>query len=282
MKVRILTIAVVLLALGFALAGPVAATTIHAQFMSVRPAVGVTIHMRGHIGATPYSEDAGTQVGTYRFYAETSDFPEIDPGSYYGTNCFEQQNVSYGGWYDYTVQTNLTAAPIPVSPYVNPDDSVAANCGHLSTNQVDLLKKLFARNANALWYAPDSTDIDPSGLIDPVGRVAIQLAVWEIAWEHTESPGNLTSPSGSFWVTDIGSSYISRAEAMLGNLGPWTSTTEQNNAPTLYAFTADGNQDQLWLIPGGGGPPVPEPLTMMGMFLGLGSLGAYIRKRRMA
>ncbi len=28
--------------------------------------------------------------------------------------------------------------------------------------------------------------------------------------------------------------------------------------------------------------PIPEPLTMLGMFLGLGSVGAYIRKRRMA
>ena len=28
--------------------------------------------------------------------------------------------------------------------------------------------------------------------------------------------------------------------------------------------------------------PVPEPLTMLGMFLGLGSVGAYIRRRRMA
>jgi len=26
---------------------------------------------------------------------------------------------------------------------------------------------------------------------------------------------------------------------------------------------------------------VPEPLTMLGMFLGLGSVGAYIRRRRM-
>ena len=27
---------------------------------------------------------------------------------------------------------------------------------------------------------------------------------------------------------------------------------------------------------------VPEPLTMLGMFLGLGSVGAYIRKRRLS
>ena len=31
-----------------------------------------------------------------------------------------------------------------------------------------------------------------------------------------------------------------------------------------------------------GSGTIPEPLTMAGMFLGLGSLGAYIRKRRMA
>ncbi len=32
---------------------------------------------------------------------------------------------------------------------------------------------------------------------------------------------------------------------------------------------------------GGGAPPAPEPLTMLGMFLGLGSIGGYLRSRRM-
>jgi len=32
---------------------------------------------------------------------------------------------------------------------------------------------------------------------------------------------------------------------------------------------------EVWLI------PVPEPVTMLGMFLGLGSVGAYIRRRRL-
>ena len=31
-----------------------------------------------------------------------------------------------------------------------------------------------------------------------------------------------------------------------------------------------------------GGAHMPEPMTMLGLFLGLGSVGAYIRKRRMA
>ena len=46
------------------------------------------------------------------------------------------------------------------------------------------------------------------------------------------------------------------------------STSGENNEVTAEA---------LW----GVSTAVPEPLTMLGMFLGLGSVGAYIRKRRM-
>jgi len=42
----------------------------------------------------------------------------------------------------------------------------------------------------------------------------------------------------------------------------------------------DGTDDHLDFE--GSGTVVPEPLTMMGMFLGLGSVGAYIRRRRRA
>jgi hypothetical protein len=50
----------------------------------------------------------------------------------------------------------------------------------------------------------------------------------------------------------------------------------ENNAPTT-----DANADDEY--PGDGEySNVPEPLTMLGLFMGLGGVGAYIRKRRMS
>jgi hypothetical protein len=268
-KGRIVLGAAVFLALGFLVAGSANATQVEATFVGVSPPTGVKIHLQ--FGAGGVSKDVTTQAGIYRWHVTKSDFGELVVGDYYGTNCFDTQTISGGKTYTYNVYTDLTQAPVPQSAFVNPTSG-----GKLSSTQVDLLQSLFYRNAVLLWYAAESPD--PT-LLDPTGRVAIQLAVWEIVWEHTQTSFNLTSTSGSFYVTDIDSTYTNRAALMLANLAA-LSPQEKLSAPTLYAFVNDCSQDQMWLIPGGGGPPIPEPLTILGVFLGLGGVGVYIRKRR--
>jgi len=52
-------------------------------------------------------------------------------------------------------------------------------------------------------------------------------------------------------------------------------------ALALAALVDPCHQDQVVYVPAGP-PPVPEPLTMAGLFLGLAGVARYIRKRRMA
>ena len=51
---------------------------------------------------------------------------------------------------------------------------------------------------------------------------------------------------------------------------PHKSTAEWKNVPP----------EDFRTPPSGGGDPIPEPLTMLGMFLGLGTVGGYIRRRQ--
>ena len=67
-----------------------------------------------------------------------------------------------------------------------------------------------------------------------------------------------------------------------------TDVTYKHQDPSMPAFsTADYTYYSLDLFPahvvgvGGGAGQIPEPLTMLGMFLGLGGVGAYIKRRRM-
>jgi len=57
----------------------------------------------------------------------------------------------------------------------------------------------------------------------------------------------------------------------------WCSGTSQQQPSPAYASGASGHGVGAWTL----NAPIPEPLTMLGMFLGLGGVGAYIRKRRM-
>ena len=71
-------------------------------------------------------------------------------------------------------------------------------------------------------------------------------------------------------ASTMGEAYVTRVDIGYGHIGGMA-----GKEPLGYAddFTLNGKTYTF--------EPIPEPLTMLGMFLGLGSVGAYIRRRRM-
>ena len=61
------------------------------------------------------------------------------------------------------------------------------------------------------------------------------------------------------------------------NINNWLASLDGTGPKAhLVAITDPGYQDIMVVV------PIPEPLTMAGLFLGISGLGSYIRKRRMA
>jgi hypothetical protein len=50
----------------------------------------------------------------------------------------------------------------------------------------------------------------------------------------------------------------------------------------VLALSNAEQQDFAFTSPGAGGRIIPEPVTMAGLMLGIGSVVTYVRKRRMA
>jgi len=125
------------------------------------------------------------------------------------------------------------------------------------------LQKLWSRHAGEI-----GNDLTKDSL-----AASFNLAVWEIIYEHT---GVLNAKTGSF--RSASTTQANKANEWLADLGSWQ---VGEIVPDLRALVHEDYQDMLHIIPGGGAPYVPEPLTMLGMFLGLGTVGAYIRRRRM-
>jgi len=107
---------------------------------------------------------------------------------------------------------------------------------------------------------------------------AFQAAVWEII---NETSGDYNVYTGAFHIVETwGSGWGNLANAYLSNL--------EANALNmqLAALTNELSQDYALTVPGSGGQhnelPVPEPLTAVGMLLGVGCLVRYVRQRSAA
>ena len=79
--------------------------------------------------------------------------------------------------------------------------------------------------------------------------------------------------SGRLYRVDISPESLGSANVtnFNGSIDPPTGGFAQPDRPMTAGYTVTDL-----------GPVIPEPLTMLGMFLGLGSVGAYIRRRRRA
>ncbi|MBE3039263.1 MAG: hypothetical protein IMZ62_10685 [Chloroflexi bacterium] len=116
---------------------------------------------------------------------------------------------------------------------------------------------------------------------------ALQAAVWEIINEtsgtyalHTTDAGK-----GTFYMTqnssDGGVNWLLQAEGYLtgvaGMAHPDAATSD------LRVLASMGAQDYALIVVGvGDSPPIPEPITMAGLLLGVGCLTRYVRNRRAA
>ncbi|MFW2830132.1 PEPxxWA-CTERM sorting domain-containing protein [Sphingomonas sp. ID0503] len=107
---------------------------------------------------------------------------------------------------------------------------------------------------------------------------AVQLAVWEIAYETSTTKYSLSDG----WFSASGSSLSAAKTLANGYLSKVTKGDWKALANTqLNSLTADGNQDQIWL---GTRPPqapgaVPEPASWAMMIAGFGLIGGAMRRR---
>jgi hypothetical protein len=100
---------------------------------------------------------------------------------------------------------------------------------------------------------------------------AFQASVWEIIYETSaydvkQNVFRITSSNASrdlanYWLTHLGD-----VDPCLG----------------LRILVRDDQQDFAIVVPGVGRDPIPEPVTMAGVMLGIGSIAGYVRRRRTA
>ena len=103
---------------------------------------------------------------------------------------------------------------------------------------------------------------------------AFQAAVWEIVTENPANPYNLSAgqlkvEASTAWST--------------GEAQNWLTSLAGKPEPTreVWVLASESSQDYaIWFPSMGHEPPVPEPVTMAGLAMGIGGVAAYIRRRR--
>ena len=251
--------------------------SLDAIWAGVSPGQGVTVHAYpGTIDSPGSGRHLSTSGGVYNFRktggtetitglgAINMDSVPLPPPNLQ-THCIDILNY-VGGSEAWNVCT-LDEAP---------DPNTLLGGVNISGPKETRLQKLF-------FLYPDSSIYNLSGSAKSKQAAARQIAVWEIVFEHWKGL-NATDTTSSFYVTgNDGAGTL--ANTMLSDVASY-SWHKGDVMPELYAFVdrvegSGGDQDQVWLVPGGGDTYIPEPLTMLGMFLGLGGVGAYVRRRRM-
>ena len=115
---------------------------------------------------------------------------------------------------------------------------------------------------------------------DHADAAAFQASVWEIVYEDANNAYDVSyhnaATRGAFYIEEYwgGSGWLDTANAWLADLG-----TDDPDIGLRVLANVD-KQDFAVTIPGLGAAPIPEPLTMLGVFLGVGGLGAYVRRRQ--
>jgi hypothetical protein len=112
-----------------------------------------------------------------------------------------------------------------------------------------------------------------------IQAAAFQAAVWEIINEDAGTAYSVTKLNGATYASYGGSApaWVTQANTWLTSV--WNDT---NPAPDigLRVLANSSTQDFALVVPCLGSNPIPEPLTMAGVALGLCASGAYVSKRR--
>lgn len=113
---------------------------------------------------------------------------------------------------------------------------------------------------------------------------AIQMAVWEIAFESESNPYSITA--GEFWMNGGGltglnggvSSAQTLAQGFLDNINTnvWRQSDPNWTLKMLVPRDGANNQTQAFLV----SAPVPEPATWAMLIMGFGLVGHSLRARR--
>ena len=234
------------------LAGMADAVTVTAKFIGANPAMNVRTYA-DRDNDPAYELDSWTRAGVHVFEAISSDFEPIQAGETFTTFCIDLgQYVNSNGIYTYTV-TDIKNAPVPTTY------SMTTIGG---AQELDL-QKLYSQ-----YYG-----VATQGLV--LDAAAFQAAAWEIVNEHWLDYDVL---DGSFKVQSDWSA-APLANTWLDSLAGYS--LPEGPLPNLTAFVSECSQDQMFIIPGGGGQ-IPEPLTLMGLLMGLGVVSNTLRRRRMS
>ena len=149
----------------------------------------------------------------------------------------------------------------------------------------DKLKVLMTNTAGAI-AAVDSAALTSAQKLEQKKNVssAIQMAVWEVAFETTGNPFSITA--GDFWMSGSGlsglnggvSSAQTLAQGFLDNLNTnaWSQVDPNWTLKMLVPQDGANNQTQAFLV----SAPVPEPSTWALLILGFGLVGHALRGRR--
>jgi len=261
-RIRVVAIlGVCLLAASAALAEPTSPTgTVKLAYTGVDPAGAAYIWLDYNYSNAYYVGKYNTQLDlSYTPTGEGVDIYAAFPSGAMGTFCADMRQDAYSGWAVYEV---YRPADAPIGG-ANPEDGM----GEAKASD---LRKLFF---NYLYGGDDD-------VWTPDEAAAFQASVWEIIFEQ-ESTYDVDSASD-----DKGSFYMSYywAGSWISMANTWLSALSGYDDPDigLRVLANDELQDYAITVPGLGGEPIPEPLTMLGVFAGVAGLGGYIRRRRMA
>jgi len=107
------------------------------------------------------------------------------------------------------------------------------------------------------------------------GAAAFQAAVWEIVYEDTGTY-NVKDSASRLWIEKMAHDpdWLTTANTWLTGLG--TGHPDVG----LRVLANEDYQDYALVVLGLPADPVPEPVTLAGLMLGVGSLVGYLRRRR--
>lgn len=275
------------------------------KFINVTPGGSVTIIDHGVTHSTtagvynhllqPYDLTAAQEAAKFPPYLQGS--YGIPGGSLEGENIYattpgtlqqyvydsskrkwvwEGTNTKYLGTFCADLEQVIGGGAIYVYDVYLPEDAPIGGTnppGGMGTAKADDLRQLFG------YYLPATP------MSDRLAQ-ALQTAVWEIINEETDHAYSLTKLNGHtyasygsavpWWVTQandwLGHVWSNHDDALGGDLG----------VPDigLRCIVNTTTQDFALVVPGVGSNPIPEPLTVLGIFVGLAAVGNYLRRRR--
>lgn len=126
------------------------------------------------------------------------------------------------------------------------------------------LRRMFDQHMNA-WIGGTSSENDDNA-------AAFQLCVWEIIYEtgaYNPTEGYFRTSSTAGWVTTTAAGWLT---ALAGTEDPFDIG--------LRVLANEYYQDYALTVPGLGGTPIPEPLTMLGVLGAVAGAGGYVGKHR--